>query len=475
MLAVATVLMFHWPELGTLLAFLALYSNAPAVAVRFHGSPKAVALFFLPLFGVPLLYYVLHRRENLILDQTFRLMLAFLLATTVSACFAQSLGIALEWILTFAVEGLVLYFLITNVVRSLPTLRRVVAVLLITSALLGGLSLLQESSHAYSNQFGGFAQRNLEFVKGEEEFRSAQEKVRLANRAEGPVGDANRYAQTLIVLVPLGLVTLFGARTLWAQVVWVLILMLMFSGILLSYSRGGFLALALLGLLFGAMGLVRPLSMATAFLVMLLLAPLAAPGYLGRIQSLATAKNLMSTENSTEADGAIRGRATEMLAAFNVFMDHPLIGVGPGHYAPHYSIDFQSNPDIAFRHIPRTRRAHSLYLELAAETGIVGLGIFLLMVGSLMRQLWQFRSRFRDQLPELEMLATGVFLGLTAYMTTGLFLHLSFQRYFWIFLELAAATVRILRLHWEELNQSSPWLATRSAQLRASELQEAYD
>ena len=257
--------------------------------------------------------------------------------------------------------------------------------------------------------------------------------------------------------------------------VWVLILMLMFSGILLSYSRGGFLALALLGLLFGAMGLVRPLSMATAFLVMLLLAPLAAPGYLGRIQSLATAKNLMSTENSTEADGAIRGRATEMLAAFNVFMDHPLIGVGPGHYAPHYSIDFQSNPDIAFRHIPRTRRAHSLYLELAAETGIVGLGIFLLMVGSLMRQLWQFRSRFRDQLPELEMLATGVFLGLTAYMTTGLFLHLSFQRYFWIFLGLAAATVRILRLHWEELNQSSPWLATRSAQLRASELQEAYD
>ena len=183
------------------------------------------------------------------------------------------------------------------------------------------------------------------------------------------MGDANRYAQTLIVLAPLGLVTLFGARTRRARVVWVLILMLMFSGILLSYSRGGFVALALLGLLFGATGLVRPLWMATAFLVILLLAPLAAPGYLGRIQSLSTAKNLMSTENATEADGAIRGRATEMLAAFNVFMDHPLIGVGPGHYAPHYSIDSQSNPYIAFRHIPQTRRAHSLYLELAAETG----------------------------------------------------------------------------------------------------------
>ena len=469
-LGVATILMIRWPELGTLLGFLALYTNMPAVAVQFYGSPKAVAASFLPLFGVPLLYYVLYRRENLIFDRTFRLMVAFLLTAAVSACFAKDLRIALDWILTFALEGLVLYFLITNVVRSLPTLRRVVAVLLIASAFLGGLSLVQEFSHSYSNQFGGFAQRSLEFVRGEEEFRSAQEKVRLANRAEGPLGDANRYAQVLIVLVPLAVVAFWGALSLRTRVLWALVLMLILSGILLTYSRGGFVAMALLCLLCGAMGLVRAHLLAGAFVIILLLTPLAAPAYFGRIQSLLTAKDLISRENAGQPDGAILGRATEMLAASNVFIDHFLIGVGPGQYAPFYSIDYQSNPDIAFRHIAQTRRAHSLYLEMAAENGIIGLTIFLLMVGGLMRRLWQLRSRFRDQCPELERLAIGAFLGLTAYMATAMFLHLSFQRYFWLLLGLAAVAVRILQLHEKKLGHLPARFAQPPVQPRAGEL-----
>jgi hypothetical protein len=36
-------------------------------------------------------------------------------------------------------------------------------------------------------------------------------------------------------------------------------------------------------------------------------------------------------------DGAIKGRATEMLAALAVYLDHPFIGVGPGQYVPFYS------------------------------------------------------------------------------------------------------------------------------------------
>ncbi len=119
----------------------------------------------------------------------------------------------------------------------------------------------------------------------------------------------------------------FGAHSLPSQLAWALVLMLILAGIFLSYSRGGFVALALLGVLCGAMGLLPPRSMAAAFVLILLLAPLAAPDYLGRIMSLSTAKNLTSRENAGQADGAIRGRATEMLAAANVFTDHPLIGV----------------------------------------------------------------------------------------------------------------------------------------------------
>jgi hypothetical protein len=38
-----------------------------------------------------------------------------------------------------------------------------------------------------------------------------------------------------------------------------------------------------------------------------------------------------------------------------------------------------------------------------------------------------------------------VFLSLVAYMASGIFLQLSFQRYFWLLIALANATIWILR------------------------------
>jgi O-antigen ligase len=134
-----------------------------------------------------------------------------------------------------------------------------------------------------------------------------------------------------------------------------------------------------------------------------------------------------------------------MLAAFHVFLDYPLLGVGPGHYSPYYSVEYMSNPEIAFRNITTTRRAHSLYFELAAETGVIGLAFFLGMVFHVLRALWGLRRRLMQTRSDLANLATGFFLGLLMYYTTALFLHLSFQRYYWLFFGVAAAAIQLLR------------------------------
>src|SRR5439155_1514577 len=91
---------------------------------------------------------------------------------------------------------------------------------------------------------------------------------------------------------------------------------------------------------------------------------------------------------TTETDGAIRGRMTEMMAALFVFLDHPVIGVGPGQYMPVYSQAYMNVPG-ALRHITVERRAHSMYFELAAENGMVGLGLFLAIVGLIQFRLWR--------------------------------------------------------------------------------------
>jgi hypothetical protein len=48
--------------------------------------------------------------------------------------------------------------------------------------------------------------------------------------------------------------------------------------------------------------------------------------------------------------------------------------------------------------------------------------------------------------PELANMATSFLLSLASYMTTGLFLHLSYIRYFWLILALAGAASDVARI-----------------------------
>jgi O-antigen ligase len=144
------------------------------------------------------------------------------------------------------------------------------------------------------------------------------------------------------------------------------------------------------------------------------------------------------------ADGAMRGRLTEMLAALNVFYDYPLVGVGPGHFAPYYVQDYSRDPDIQFRNIDEARRAHTLYLELAAENGVLGLTTFMAIVLVLLKRLWSARQALLVRAPALADLTTALALSILAYLTTAMFLHLSYQRYYWLLLAVATASLHVV-------------------------------
>jgi O-antigen ligase len=143
----------------------------------------------------------------------------------------------------------------------------------------------------------------------------------------------------------------------------------------------------------------------------------------------------------SSADGAIRGRMTQMIAAAHVFADHPFIGVGTGMYR-YYSQQY--GREIGLKAVTGTIRAHDLYLEIAAENGIFGLMCFLLIVFITLRNLARVRRYWLKKSPDLANLATGFWLALLSYMTTGIFLHISYIRYFWFILALCGATSQIL-------------------------------
>jgi hypothetical protein len=441
------LLMLRKPQLATLLVAFLLYTNIPVVAYQFHGVPKVLAGSFMLLLALPLAHFLVLRHEPLRVDKVFVLLVCFLAAMILSSFGARDVDLSVERLQVFFLEGLALYWLLLNTVRDLPALRRVIWTVLAAGALLGSLSLYQMATRSYDQQFGGLAQRTLTFVQKENRNAPGQApRMYRSDRAEGPMGETNTYAQVMIVLLPLAWAMIRSGRSARLRLAGAVTGALILGGVVATYSRGAMLALAFLALAATRAGWIRPRVLLIAGLAGLISLPIVAPAQVQRLVSIAQVQQVLVGGDRTQTDASIRGRLTEMLAATMVFVDHPVLGVGPGQYTPFYSQEYQDRPEIKFRDIGTTRRAHSLYAEMAAETGVLGLGIFLAMVFVTLMQLWRERARWTGVRPELADLATALWLSILGYLVTGIFLSMSYERYYWFLLAISGIALYLMNL-----------------------------
>jgi O-antigen ligase len=461
---VGSLVLLIKPEVGTLLAAFLLYVNFPAILTKELGLHPLAAGAFILLLAFPLAHALVVRRERLRADAVFGLMVAFLAVLLLSSLSAVNLDLALDRVWQYVAEGLVLYWLVVNAVRDVGTLRKLFWVLLGAGALVASLSLYQEVTGSYGQEFGGLAHRRILLTEEGELARGAENRQR---RAQGPVDEPNRFAQILIVLVPLAGYLVRTSRTPGLRLLAALLGLLAVVGAAMTLSRGGLLALALLAAAMALVRWIRPLHLAAGALVLLASGPLVSPYFLQRLVSIVDARFLFDRDAARFAtDGAIRGRTTEMLAALHVFRDHPVLGVGPGQFPGYYFVDYARQASVKFRDIAVPRRAHNLYLEMGAELGALGLGAFLAMVGLVMRRLWRARRSWLARSRDAADLSTALWLSLLAYLTTAIFLHLSYQRYYWFLLALASVAVRLLGARptaaaWVEREEHT-WLRSRS-------------
>jgi putative inorganic carbon (HCO3(-)) transporter len=433
------------PAIATVTVVFLLYTNIPAVLHMVYGVPQLVAGSVVLLLAIPLVDHLALRRTRIRMDASIELMLCFLVVLLLSSLAAKDKFIAMGRVVEYAAEGLALYWLLINVVRDVPTLRRVVWAALLAGGLLGSLNIYQWATGDYERGFGGLASRQLQHVEANQERAletGVRAKLRLADRAQGPQMDSNYLAQFMVVLLPLAWLRVRNGRTrkerLRAIVVGGVILV---GGVLLTYSRGGLLVFIVVVLIATYVRWLPPRRVFVAALCALPLLPEAAPFVYKRITSLRTLTSL----NDPNADVSLRGRATEMLAAAHVVMDYPLLGVGPGQYKPFYSLEYQQTPGIKFKDIQHVRRAHNLYLEVAAETGLIGIAVFLAIPLLLVRALWAAHRRFAGQHRELADTAMALSLSIIGFMLAGMFLTLAYQRYYWFLLALAGASLQIMR------------------------------
>ncbi len=426
------------PDIAAFVVVGVIYSNAATIAVQFHGVPAFAALAVPILLVVPVGYELVVRKRPVVVTSAFPLIVVFLLVQILGTLFADDVQSAFTELTTFLVEGIGLYFLIINSIRSIDTLRWVVWILLAVGAILGALSFYQDATKTYTNDYGGFAQLSAAVINTGT--GPADTQPRLA----GPIGEKNRYAQIMLMLVPLGLFWAVSARRRWPRFLALAAAAAISVGVALTFSRGAAVGFALVLVIMIAMGYIRPLQVLLVGIAAAALL-IAVPTYGNRVGSLVDLTAILTGDSSgAAADGAVLSRATEGIAALLVFADHPLIGVGPGRFPSYYRLYAD---DVGIRVLNADRQAHDLYLHIASETGILGLASFMGILGLTLRDLIRVRRRWLVSRPDVAAMATGLFLAVVTYMTTGLFLHLSYARYFWLVLAVAGAAAYLgLRL-----------------------------
>jgi len=241
---------------------------------------------------------------------------------------------------------------------------------------------------------------------------------RYGGRLGVGLSETNYFAANLVLVIPIAfaIATVHGdplKRKLWAAAGGVLVLALF-----LTSSRGGFLGLLVAGLVYA----YRRKGLRGALILLVCLMCAALPtGIGGRMVATFTQgeSEVAGLEQSNRAHTALFWAGLRMIA------DAPITGVGPENFK---ALSLQYAPELTKSYI-----AHNTYLELAAETGIPVLVLFLLLVATALHTL--NRATKLTGTPEARQLAgwaEGLRCGLLGFLVSGAFISAQYEKMFWV-------------------------------------------
>jgi O-antigen ligase len=126
---------------------------------------------------------------------------------------------------------------------------------------------------------------------------------------------------------------------------------------------------------------------------------------------------------------------------------HPLGGVGLDNFQtvePSYAT--QSVNLTMVRQIVREQLVvHNTYLQMAADLGLVGLGLFLAILALPLRLAGRALRRLELENHELEFYVRGLLAGTVGMLIAYAFLSAEFEKPFWLLLGLLASVPAVLR------------------------------
>lgn len=326
-------------------------------------------------------------------------------------------------------KDIVIIFCILFTLRRPHTWKQSAWIVILITAVLCLLGSYQVVSGNYTQEFFGLA-RVVEDVGSDY----------TTYRIAGPIKEPNIWGQIVVAVVPLVIYRVVYEQRMRMKLFMVGILGILLFEVLNTYSRGAYVALAIVVVLVLLRQRHNPLIWLFGLGAAILMLFILPPSYRERIQTLTLLTP--TSQNGIYQESSFRGRSSEMLTGLNMFAANPFLGVGVGNYPNNYQ-EYTQSLGLELR--SGERDPHSLYVQILAETGLlgaiafVGFAVLLLVNLTRVRQSIEDLPAYRNWMPWI----SAIQLTIIGYLITSFFLHGAYLRYFWIFVALALSAMQL--------------------------------
>jgi len=239
--------------------------------------------------------------------------------------------------------------------------------------------------------------------------------------------DENGFAMILVMVVPFCWQLIVHHRNWIVRAGLAVVMVLTAHGVLVTFSRGGFLGLACTGAVILLRQKNRWLALVMGVLALGFFAAVTGPRYLARIGSIET----------YEEDASAQGRLESWETGSKMALSHPWFGVGLKRYReefPNYSFYFP-------------REAHNSWVQLTAECGFIAGGAYGALMILTFVSLWRIRHRL-PRLPEESRKITATLVGayeasLVGYLVCGFFLSMEDFEFYYLLVAMGQILDRV--------------------------------
>lgn len=267
-------------------------------------------------------------------------------------------------------------------------------------------------------------------------------------RFGGPIAEANIWGQVLTATLPFVIFRLIKDTNIVRKLFLIISAATILLAIVYTGSRGAFVALLVIAPFIVLETRIKLSSILIGIILVTTLLVILPSTYTQRFQTLRIFFD-QDDEYSLSRDESVVGRRNAMLTGLAMFRANPFLGVGFGNYGINYwqyarelgletgSLYTNSDTDLP--------QAHSLYVEILSETGLLGMLSFATFIGFIFLGLFKARKKYEALAIETDWTSwiSALSISIFSFLITGLFLHGIFFRYIWMLIGMALAVISI--------------------------------